>query len=668
MENMDDRARSFIESSTLLFIASRNAAGAMDVSPRGGQPAVVRLSDDGRLLLPDYLGNRRLDTIGNVLADPDVALILLNRRADDYLRIRARAEVSRDDDDLAAFPADANPPLSVMAFTPLSMQFVESSAFAGAGFWIDAQGRKPPLDLGEIYAGDKKWQDASGNGPVMRDAQDEQALAESGLRAFYGTPSKGVQTKVYRAAGPGFMGYIDEARFIVFGREDDDGGIALDLVGGETLRPDQTANEHSFLLALSQDQIRHWALPPSGECALLAVEPGRSENIRMNGTYRDKAPGADGVRQLSVKPEEIYFHCSAAFARSRIWSDSRPVPWTGRRSFSCIARWRESPDVMSFVLQPRDDAPLGAITPGQYVTVASPKDERQPMRSRCYSVSALSSDRSLRISVRRIGAGGLSDLLHETVEVGDELLLGTPAGSFVLDSAPQRPVVLISAGVGITPLLPMLEQLGREPAGRDVWFIHGARDAGHHLFKEEALRIARRSAARIRLFTAYSRPQDNDACDHRGRLDARTIASLVQVRDADFYICGPDDLMSSLRQGLVLLGAAPENIRTEAFEARAGGLADALSGSMADRPACSVEFQRSGKSVLWKPECGFLLDLALANDVEVQYSCRSGECQSCVQRVVSGSADYPVGDEPLLAEGQVMLCQAIPRGKLVIDC
>ncbi|MDX3924611.1 MAG: FAD-binding oxidoreductase [Shinella sp.] len=665
---MDDRARSFIESSTLMFIASRNAAGAMDVSPRGGQPAVMRLSDDGRLLLPDYLGNRRLDTIGNVLANPEVALILLNRSTDAYLRIRARAEVSRDDDDLAAFPADENPPLSVMVLTPLSMEFVESPAFSAAGFWVGAEGRKPPLDLGEIYETDKKWQAAGGRGPVMRDAQGEQALAESGLREFYGTPSIPVQTKVYRAAGPGFMGFMDKACFIVFGREDDDGGIALDLVGGQTLRPDPAANTRSFILTLPQEQIGYGALPQAGECALLAIEPGRSENIRMNGTYRDKAPGEDGARQLSVKPEEIYFHCSAAFARSRIWSDSRPVSWTGRRSFSCIARYQESPDVVSFVLKPRDNAPLGTIAPGQYVTVTLPKDGNQPPRSRCYSVSASPDSRSLRISVRRIGRAGVSDLLHETLTVGNKILLGAPAGSFVLDSVPRRPVVLVSAGVGITPLLPMLGQLGRETVGRDVWFVHAARDARHHLFKEEVQRIAAYSATRIRLFTAYSRAGDGEVCDYHGRLGAATIASLTWISDADFYICGPNEFMSSLRQGLVALGAAQENIRTEVFEARTGGLAEAFSGDMAGRPACTVEFQRSGKSVTWKPESGSLLDFALANDVEIQYSCRSGECQSCVQRVVSGNADYPMGDEPLLAEGQVLLCQAVPRGKLVLDC
>ncbi len=668
MTTMDDYTCSFIEKSTLLFIASRNAEGAMDVSPRGGQPSVVRLRADGSLLLPDYVGNRRLDTIGNVLSNPDVALVLLNRRCEEYLRVAARATVSRSEEDIAAFPADENRPLSVIVLTPTLMEFVPSRAFARSCFWIDPADKKPPLDVLDIYARDGRWQADGGRKPVLYDAAAESRLAAAGLRDFYGPPSPLVQTKVYNTAGPGFMGFIDDARFIVFAHESDTGEILMDLVGGSPLRLDPDTNRQSLLLDVSHEGSAASATQHSATFALLAAEPGRSDNIRLNGAYREVSSQPDGQRRLSVHPEEIYFHCSAAFARSRIWTDSRPVAWSGRRSFTCAARKRESPDVMSFVLKPRDDAPIGAVAPGQYVTVSLPKDEHQPQRRRCYSVSGTPDAQSLRISVRRIGGGGVSDLLHDKVDIGDEVFLGAPGGQFVLDSAPLRPVVLVSAGVGITPLLPMMEELGRELAGRDVWFVHAARNARHHLFGEEALRIARDASTNVRLFTAYSRPESDDACDHFGRVDAPTLASLVPVADADFYICGPDEFMSSLRQGLIDLGAAPESIRIEAFEPRSSGRAGALSSGLANRTPCKVEFARSGKSLTWKPESGSLLDLALANDIDVQFSCRNGECQSCVQRVVSGSADYPTGEEPLLARGQVMLCQAIPRGDLVIDC
>lgn len=664
---MDDRTRSFIEKSTLLFIASRNAESAMDVSPRGGQPSVVRLRADGSLLLPDYVGNRRLDTIGNVLSNPDVALILLNRRSDEYLRIAARATVSRSEEDIAAFPADENRPLSVIVLKPTRMEFVSSQAFARSGFWIDPADRKPPLDVLDIYARDGRWQAEGGRKPVPYDAASESRLAEAGLRDFYGTSSPLVQNKVYSTAGPGFMGFIDEARFIVFAHESDTGELLMDLVGGSPLRLDPDTNRQSLLLDLHHEGSAASATPRSAEFAILAVEPGRSDNIRLNGAYREVSSQPDGERRLSVHPEEIYFHCSAAFARSRIWTDSRPVAWSGRRSFTCVSRKQESPDVVSFVLKPRDNAPVGDAGPGQYVTVSLPHDDRPMLRRRCYSISGIPDKYSLRISVRRVGTDGVSALLHDKIEIGDEVLLGAPAGQFVFDSAPLRPVVLISAGVGITPLLPMAEHLAHEDAGRDVWFIHAARSARYHLFEGEARRIADANPA-IKLFTAYSQPEDGDTCHHQGRLDARTIAAHVPVADADFYICGPDPFMSSLRQGLIDLGAVAESIKTEVFEPRSGGLAGALSGQLAAQAPCTVEFARSDKRVVWEPESGSLLDLALANGIDVQYSCRNGECQSCVQRIVSGRANYPTGEEPLLARGQVLLCQAIPRGDIVLDC
>ncbi len=664
---MDDLTRFFIERTTLLFIASRSAEGGMDVSPRGGQPSVVRLRADGSLLLPDYVGNKRLDTIGNILSNPDVALLLLNRHADTYLRIAARATVSQNEQDIAAFPADDNRPLSVMVLTPTKMEFVKSEAFRKSGFWIDPSERKPPLDVLDIYAKDIAWQSETGNQPVYRDAPSEARLVQAGLREFYGTPSPLVQAKAYNVAGPGFMGFIDQARFIVFARETKAGEIAIGLVGGEPLRPDPGTNQQSFLLDVGPDGENTHDFLHAAECALLAAEPGCCDIIRLNGLYREVGRDDGWPHQISMRPEEIYFHCSAAFNRSRIWADKRPAAWIGRRSFSCTERRRESPDVMSFVLKPRDDAPVGEALPGQFVTVSLPGDNRQVPRQRCYSISGTPDRYSLRITVRRVGNEGVSDLLHDHIGVGDEVMLGPPAGHFVLDSSPGRPVVLISAGVGITPLLPMAQHLAREKSGREVWFMHAARDARHHLFGEDLRRLAA-ACPSIRLFTAYSQPQDDDVCHHRGRLNATVIAGQTPVDEADFYICGPADFMSSLKEGLIALGAAPESVRMEAFEQSSGGSGPAASGLVAGRAPRKVTFAQTGRHVTWTSESGTLLDLALAHDVEVAYSCRNGECQSCVQRIISGKVDYPTGEEPLLARGRVMLCQAFPLEDIVIDC
>lgn len=652
---MDPEIRRFIENATLLFIASRNADGAMDVSPRGGQPSVLSVMEDGALLLPDYQGNRRLDTIGNLLNDPHVGLLIVNRGSDRYLRVSAVGEVSFLPEHRAAFPDDDNPPIGVLLLRPDTMEFVESGAFDKAGFWLGPAVRKPPLDLGAVVGADKAAQADAGFGPVLKNAEEEVLLSRAGVREVYGMPSDGVQKKVCDVAGPGGLRFIDEANFIVVAHADENGAITIDLTGEGPLSVLPLDNRHAFHLDLP-GEVR---TREESECALLTVAPGRNELLRVNGHFEAR-PHA-----VRVIPREIFFHCSASFSRSRVWQDDRRIPWTGRRRFVCVERRRENPDVVSFVLSPNDGAPTGPVVAGQYVSVSLPEREARALQ-RCYSVSQRPEGRTLRISVRRTGRGGMSDALHDRIDTGSELLLGIPAGRFVLASPPGRRVALISAGVGITPLLPMLDQLAAEPSAREIWFIHAARDGAHHLFAEEARRIAGASAkARVRLMSCYSRPRPGDDCNLEGRIDAGAISRLMPVEDTDFYLCGPDDFMSSLRSGLTALGAAGEGIHFEAFASGGGNSLD-LSGR--DGPSrCEVGFAKSGRTATWTPNDGSLLDLALSNDIDVAYSCRVGDCQSCVARVLSGMVDYPSGDIPVLAEDQVLLCQAVPRGDLVIN-
>lgn len=663
---MDHLHRSFIENTTLLFIASRSAEGAMDVSPRGGQPCVIKIRADGTLLLPDYIGNNRLDTIGNILSHPYVTLLLLNRHKNAYMRIFARAVLSENEDDIAAFPADDNRVLSIMILTPLKMKIVQSDAFEKSGFWIDTTDKKRPLDVLEIYAKDGQWQADNGHKPVIRDTPSEDRLAQTGLRAFYGTPSRLVQNKAYNTAGPGFMSYIEHARFIVLAYEVHTGEIVIDLVGGTPLQLDTIANRQCFILNV--DQSVGAGMPHSASYALLAVKPGLSDNIRFNGIYRKTKRHSDATHELSLTAEEIYFHCSAAFNRSRIWKDSRKIAWTGKRRFVCVERQNETADIVSFILKPDDCAPIGNVEPGQYVTVSLLKDCHKIPRQRCYSVSALVASDQLRITVRRIGNGGISDLLHGETKIGDKLLLGPPSGHFTLDTASPNAVVLISAGVGITPLMPMVERLAEEKNGRAVWFIHAARSEEHHPFKEILKRFSIQNPA-IRLFTAYSRPQIGDCYDYEGRIDIALIERQLSLVDADFYICGPLDFMTTLSADLESRGAAPERIKWEAFEQNVRNYVSGVSASSAvsGRASCTVTFVRSEKSLVWKPEDGTLLDLALSHNVEVPFSCRTGECQSCVLKLTEGKVDYPIGEVPLLARGQVMLCQAMPFGDIVVD-
>lgn len=657
---MDAAVQHFIESATLLFIASRSLEGALDVSPRGGQPSVLWPDGQGRLLLPDYMGNRRLDTIANLLGNPEVVVALLSRGSSRFLKIRAHAEVSMSPADIARFPADQNRPMTVIVLTPRTMDFVESRAFDSSGFWLDPSARKPPLDMMGYYYSDKAMHREAGRASIQRPGAEETRLVAAGMREIYGNSSEVVRTKVYDSIGPGGLAFIDEASFIALATGRADGGIDLDLHGDGALALDLSANRQTFRLRMAANGA---GLGGSGECALLAAVAGRCEALRMNGPFRADDTKVGGGPAIVIAPDEIFFHCSAALTRSQIWAEPKVAPWAGLRRFAITSARQENPEVRSLMLEPLDAAPIGDIRAGQYVTVASPKDESQPQRRRNYSVSGRPAERAIRISVRKVCEDGLSGLLHRLAE-GDEIHVGVPSGRFVLDGASLRPVVLVSAGVGITPLMPMLSTLAADCIDRDIWFVHAARDRRHALFVDEVRELADRSAGRVRLFYAYSKAGEDEPCDHRGRLHAEVLDRLVPASAADFYICGPGPFMSGLRDGLIARGARPERVRFEAFEATGEGLA----GKLAGRAERKITFERSGKELSWRPSCGSLLDLALSHNVQVAYSCRVGDCQSCIQKLVSGAAYYPGGEAPVLAEGQVLLCQAVPDSDMVIAC
>ncbi|MCA2012276.1 pyridoxamine 5'-phosphate oxidase family protein [Cereibacter sphaeroides] len=646
---MDQDQRDFIAGSPLLFIASRNAAGHLDVSPRGGQPTVLRIDAEGRFLLPDFKGNRRLDTLGNVLADPEVAILALREGQDRFVRVNARAEISTDPRVLRAFPADETPPLSVLVLTPSVVETVETEAFRRAGFWIGPEGRKPPLDALALLTQDRAHFDALGLSPVMKDAAEEQGLTRSGLRDSYGTSGPIVREKVARGVGPGSQQLLADVRLLITARMMD-GRLRMDLIAEGS----PALSEQGTVLHLPRPT--DIPLAPEGDIGLLAAAPGRTDLLRLNGTYRTTN------RDLILSPREVYLHCTASFSRARIWQQAAPQSWSGRRRFLCTAITDEGPAVKSFTLRPDDEAGLGPILPGQYVSVSLPADPSGLPRRRSYSVSGRPEDDSLRITVRRIGKGGLSDALHDGVQPGETLLLGTPAGRFVLDTKPGRPVVLVSAGVGITPLLPMLEALAAEGPDRDVWFVHGARDSANHLFRDA---VAPFAGPRLRLVSAYSRPLPDDRPDHSARISAAMLATLSDPREADFYLCGPLDFMADLTRDLIALGADPAAVRSEAFEAHGGG---PLAEAMEARPPCTVTFAASKRAVRWTPARGTLLDLAVSEGIEAPHSCRMGDCQSCAQRIVAGRVLHPAMAPVDLVQGQALMCQALPDGDVTIDC
>ncbi len=354
-----------------------------------------------------------------------------------------------------------------------------------------------------------------------------------------------------------------------------------------------------------------------------------------------------------------------------------PPAWQGFRPLRVARVDRESVSVLSLTLAPADDLPLVAPLPGQFIVLRlHPKPDGPPLL-RNYSLSGVPTLDHYRVSVKLEAAGAASSYIHNLVKVGDVLEVAAPRGSFTLKPG-ETQVVLLSAGVGATPVLAMLNSLAAERSARQVWWIFGARNTEDHPFAQESRNLLQ-SLPHARSFIAYSRPAPNDRpgiqFDAPGRITIDVLEKLGVPRDADFYLCGPASFLQDLTAGLAAWGVANDHIHSEAF-----GPAKAITPGIADSPhppphppagpAASgpqVSFARSGLNVPWDPKFPSLLDFAEACDVPVRWSCRTGVCHMCESGLISGTIGYQ--PEPLdpPAQGNLLICCSQPRGEVVLD-
>jgi ferredoxin-NADP reductase/MOSC domain-containing protein YiiM/ferredoxin len=349
--------------------------------------------------------------------------------------------------------------------------------------------------------------------------------------------------------------------------------------------------------------------------------------------------------------------------------------WTGFRPLRIAEIRPESVSVTSFRLVPTDDTlPGPAAGAGQYLTVRLRPDPDSPPLVRSYSLSDLPDERGYRISVKREGAA--SSYLHDHANVRDVLDAAAPRGSFILRPG-DRPVVLISAGVGATPVLAMLHALARERSTRPIWWLHGARNHEEHAFGAEVDELLS-ALPNGRRLVAYSRPGAAEpGADHDivGRLDLAVLEQAEVPKDADYYLCGPDGFMREIGAALTARGVAPERVATEAFGAvsvYASGIVKA-----GDRPphapdgppgtGPTVTFSRSSVAVPWDDQYPSLLDLAEACDVPVGFGCRHGVCHNCETDLLAGEVTYDT--EPLEPPpgGRILVCCSRPSSELALD-
>jgi ferredoxin-NADP reductase/MOSC domain-containing protein YiiM/ferredoxin len=357
-------------------------------------------------------------------------------------------------------------------------------------------------------------------------------------------------------------------------------------------------------------------------------------------------------------------------------AEEQAPAWPGFRQLRVAQIREESDAVTSFVLAPVDGEPLPSFQAGQFVVLRLRVDPTKPPVLRSYSLSDLPSADHLRISVKREPHGVGSSFLNDRTKPGDVLDVSAPRGRFVLRSA-DSPVVLLSAGIGATPVMSILHALAAEGTLRETWWIHGARNGAQHPFAEESRALLKR-LPRGRSFIMYSSPAATDRpgvdFDAVGRVDAALLERLAVSTHSDFYLCGPPAFMRVLGDGIRAWGVPAANVFTEVFGALEGitpGVAPTShtphlpEGAAGGGP--SVSFVRSGLTVAWDRRFGSLLELAEACDIPVRWSCRTGVCHTCMTGLISGSVTYD--PEPLdrPAPGNALVCCSRPDGSATLD-
>jgi ferredoxin-NADP reductase len=350
----------------------------------------------------------------------------------------------------------------------------------------------------------------------------------------------------------------------------------------------------------------------------------------------------------------------------------------GFRPLVVTAIHQESADVLSLTMQSPDGDELPMALPGQYLVLRLQRSAGEPTLFRSYSLSGPPSTEHYRISVKIEPHGAAGIYLYEHARVGDALEVSSPRGGFILQSG-ERPVVLLSAGIGATPVLAMLYALAALRSTRQVSWLHGARDREHHPFAAEVRRLIL-ELPHGRSYVCYSKPGSSDKIgddfDATGHISRSVFDEVGLPRDADVYLCGPTRFMTDIKEALATLRVAPERVHVEIFnggEPMTPGLAgaatpaphlpenDANTGSL-------VSFVRSGIAAHWNAsKYQSILELAEACDVPVRWSCRTGVCHNCESGLVSGAIVY--GPEPLdmPADGNLLICCSQPIRDVVID-
>ncbi|MGR5167754.1 NO-inducible flavohemoprotein [Vibrio astriarenae] len=240
--------------------------------------------------------------------------------------------------------------------------------------------------------------------------------------------------------------------------------------------------------------------------------------------------------------------------------------WRGQREFELVEKRVESEFITSFMFKPTDGGTVAAHKPGQYIGIYINSELLENQEIRQYSLSSAAQTDQYRISVKREGDGKVSNYLHEHLNLGDRVMLAPPAGDFFLDVEPETPVVLISAGVGQTPMLSMLESLEQHTA--PITWLHATENSQQHAFKQH-IETLTKSRSNLDSYVWYNQPLASDEKEKdyafTGLIDLNVMKQTLQQTNVQVYFCGPVGFMQHVAKQLTALGVSQDQFHYECF-------------------------------------------------------------------------------------------------------
>ncbi|MFT0868031.1 pyridoxamine 5'-phosphate oxidase family protein [Pseudomonas sp. CAM1A] len=381
------------------------------------------------------------------------------------------------------------------------------------------------------------------------------------------------------------------------------------------------------------------------------------------------------IEQLVVRPAAIslrwaFQEYAPTSLMTGTWSEAEQRLQQRERQRQWLT-WRvlrieqESRDIRSFYLQPEEGTAV-TFAPGQHIPVRLQVDGEAPL-IRTYSLSSAPSDGHLRISVK--AQGPASNYLHQQLKVGDPLQVRLPMGSFTLDHTSDRPLVLVGAGVGITPLIAMLREQLALGLGRRIYLFHGGRTLGDLPFQHELAELQQHAGGLLSIHRALSLPEPQAVLGRdyafASRLGIEQLKATLPLDDYDFYLCGPASFTQDLYEGLRTVHVPDARVHAEAFgpstlRRHTDDNQPTLQQPPPAREPVPVYFASSAKEARWAPGGGTLLELAESRGLSPDFSCRGGSCGTCKTKLVSGQVHYPNPPAELPEAGSVLICCAIP--------